>query len=90
MPITKDQKSPAILLTRQNYSENDRSPARTENLLQDGSPITISASLLLVLNSLFPKIFSLIRDLKFPVNFEAQITRTPCIAPNRTGIHVYG
>ena len=63
IPVVKGQKWPAILLTPQNYSENTRSATRTDNLGDTPSQIAILASLLRDMNTLFPKIFSLITDL---------------------------
>ena len=85
----KGQKWPAIIKTPQNYSENNRSAARTENLPQDPSLIAIWASQLLDLNSLFRKNFSLLSDFEFPVNFEAHFTQIPRIAIEQGGIHAY-
>ena len=90
MPIVKDQKWPAIYITLQNYSENVQSAARTEDLPEMPSLIVFSASLLLDENSLFRKIFSLIRHLEFPVNSEAQRGQTMRIPSNHRGFHVYG
>lgn len=73
---TKGQKWPAIFLTPQDYSEIACSPTRTENLPEMLSLIVISISLLMKLNSLLSKNFSLLINLEFPVNFDAQITRT--------------
>ena len=90
IPAVKGRKWPAIIKTLQNYSENNRSAARTENRPKDPSLIDIWASLLLDLNSLFRKNFSLLSEFEFPVNFEAQFTQTPRITSEQGGIHAYG
>ncbi len=90
MPVIKGQKWPAILLTPQNYSENTRPATRTDNLGDTPSLIAILTSLLRDLRSLFPKIFSLITDLEYPVNIEARNGQIPRITCNDRGIHAYG
>ena len=89
MPSVKGQIWPAIFITPQNYSENDRSLSRTKNLTKMPSLIVFSASLLLDENSLLRKIFSLIRHLEFPVNSEAQRGQTMRIPSNRRDILAY-
>ena len=76
MHANKGQRKPSIFLTPLNYSEIGGSPTRTKSLPETPSLIVFSVSLLMKTNSLFRKNFSLIPDLKFPVNFEAQMDKT--------------
>ena len=90
IPVVKGQKWPAIFLTPQNYSEIARSATRTDNLGDTPLQIAFSTSQLMDLSSLFPKIFSLITDLEYPVNFEARNGQTLIMDSADRGIHTYG
>ena len=75
-PANKGQNPPTILRTPLDYSEIAKAGTRTESMAAERPNAHENGrSLLMDINSLFRKNFSLLCVLKFPVNFEARSSK---------------